>query len=231
MAPVSFSQEEKAALFERICGEYYQQNFGRLSKTEMELMMFRFFLDHYTDDPAQRLAGERVGSDEVIGRELGITARRVGDLRLKREWAESTERLWRDVMKKLLCDGCYDYHYRRLAIPFSTPETLRSVRDFLSMQGAPTQTDAAGNTLFLRIEYYLQVLVMLEPEFVRRRLMVELRQLHPTLREESCQPQELGELIIGERLGIGEVIRTAAALTRGGELWELLREMFHLQKK
>lgn len=38
-----FSEEEKIKYFDEICEKYYRKNFGLTSKSEMDLLMFKFF--------------------------------------------------------------------------------------------------------------------------------------------------------------------------------------------
>ena len=44
MKYVSFNDEEKIELFDEIASQFYNSNFGQLSKRDMELMMFNIYI-------------------------------------------------------------------------------------------------------------------------------------------------------------------------------------------
>ena len=44
MKYIEFTDDEKISMFDRIANEFYKSNFGSLSKSEMELIMFDFYI-------------------------------------------------------------------------------------------------------------------------------------------------------------------------------------------
>lgn len=45
MEYIQFSDEEKINFFDEIASHFYKANFGQMSKSDMELMMFRFYIE------------------------------------------------------------------------------------------------------------------------------------------------------------------------------------------
>ena len=47
---VTFEPEEKIKLFDEIADCFYNANFGQFSKSDIELMMFRFYIEKMISD-------------------------------------------------------------------------------------------------------------------------------------------------------------------------------------
>ena len=79
------------------------RNFGMLSKSEFDLMLFHYYLLN-----KQKEVGSRYVSDYDIGRELGLTIQRVRSLRerdaLKQEPDDSWKEVFKDCLKYARCD-------------------------------------------------------------------------------------------------------------------------------
>lgn len=73
-----FSTEEKANMFDQIAGHFYSRNFGQTSKTDLEVLMFNFYLRQM-----ERTHPHALNLDYLISKELGITQQRVRNLRLE----------------------------------------------------------------------------------------------------------------------------------------------------
>lgn len=74
-------------MFDKIANEFYNSNFGSLSKPEMELMMFDFYIKKMmsncrSDDDTFDYS---LCSDYKISIDLGITQQRVRNLKVKNQ--------------------------------------------------------------------------------------------------------------------------------------------------
>ena len=82
---VTFEPDEKIQLFDEIADCFYKANFGQISKADMELMMFRFYIEkmissNMTEDGT---IDYKKCSDYKISKDLGITQQRVRNLKFK----------------------------------------------------------------------------------------------------------------------------------------------------
>ena len=50
MKTISFTDDEKIMLFDQISSHFYNANFGRMSKADMELLMFHFYMERLIDE-------------------------------------------------------------------------------------------------------------------------------------------------------------------------------------
>ena len=87
MKYVSFTNEEKIIAFDEIASQFYEANFGQASKADIELMMFRLYIEklikqHRNPDGT---VDYRKCSDYKISKDLGITQQRVRNLKVKNQ--------------------------------------------------------------------------------------------------------------------------------------------------
>ena len=106
---VQISFENKDELFDNIAALYYKQNFGTASKSDIDLLMFKIYLEELIkqnkDSDKNNTIDYKKISDYKIARHLGITPQRVRALKLKKELVyPQSDFDWKDSLKRLLSD-------------------------------------------------------------------------------------------------------------------------------
>lgn len=104
---ISFSN--KAKLFDEISDLFYKQNFGTASKSDIDLLMFKIYIEELIEQNKDKEKGNTVDyskiSDYKIARHLGITPQRVRSLKLKKELVyPQTDFEWQSSLRRLLSD-------------------------------------------------------------------------------------------------------------------------------
>lgn len=81
-----FTPEEKVRYFDEIASHFYVRNFGSISKSNMELLMFKFYLEKLIDSSQRKdgIADYNLCLDYRISTDLGITLQRVHNLKTKK---------------------------------------------------------------------------------------------------------------------------------------------------
>ena len=85
MKYIEFTNKEKVEMFDEIAKKFYNHNFGTFSKSEMELMMFNFYIKKLVDMNVQNdnTLNYNASCDYYISKELGITQQKVNNLKFK----------------------------------------------------------------------------------------------------------------------------------------------------
>ena len=101
--------KEKAKLFDDIASLFYKQNFGTASKSDIDLLMFKIYLEELISQNKDKEKGNTIDyktiSDYRIARDLGITPQRVRSLKLKKELVyPQSDFEWQASLKRLLED-------------------------------------------------------------------------------------------------------------------------------
>lgn len=110
MEYVSFTKEEKVKLFDKIADRFYNANFGQMSKSDIELLMFNFYIEKMVSD-SKRPDGTvdyRKCSDYKISKDLGITQQKVRNLKVKNQLIHPIQYDWRRALARLTENARYD---------------------------------------------------------------------------------------------------------------------------
>ena len=90
---MNWTIHEKAKMFDEITAHYYNHNFGSFSKSDIDLLMFKFFLEKEIENNVNgdNLLDYNSVSDYEISKKLGITQQRVRTLKIKKQLIYPTE--------------------------------------------------------------------------------------------------------------------------------------------
>lgn len=88
MKYVNFEDTDKAQCFDKLAAHFYNANFGQMSKADIELLMFDFYLCKMIDEhkSADGSIDYNECSNYKISQDLGITQQRVRNLKIKSSW-------------------------------------------------------------------------------------------------------------------------------------------------
>ena len=96
-----YSSEDKAKLFDEITGHFFNRNFGSMSKSDYETMLFRIMLDYLREKEPDRC------SDYQISKILGISQSRVRNFKIKAELIYPRQGFDEDWKKAFTADVRY----------------------------------------------------------------------------------------------------------------------------
>ncbi len=174
---VMFEPEEKIRLFDEIADCFYNANFGQLSKADMELMMFRFYIEKMISDNqnADGTIDYQKCSDYKISKDLGITQQRVRNLKIKNQLTHPIEYDWKLAFAKLTENARYDNCSRKVIINIPDPNLALEIQNFIEDSGAYVEKQLNSKILQIRAEYYLDLIVALEPEQNKKKIVKALK--------------------------------------------------------
>lgn len=112
--------------------ECLSQNFGTLSKSEFDLLVFHYYLLE-----KQANAFGKYVSDYEIGRDLGLTIQRVRSLREREalKWPPKEEGKWKDRFLECLKFARYDEKSDAVKIPVPDVNVIKEIRNFIETAG------------------------------------------------------------------------------------------------
>ena len=106
------------------------RNFGTLSKSEFDLMLFHYYLQNKQEE-----VGSRYVSDYDIGRDLGLTIQRVRSLREREALKWRSQEDWKEKFLKCLKYARYDEKSDAVKILVPDVNVIREVRNFIETAG------------------------------------------------------------------------------------------------
>lgn len=237
MEPISFTTEEKVEMFDEIAAHFYQANFGQMSKQDIELMMFHFYIeklvrDNMCDDGTINYQG---CSDYRISKELGITQQRVRNLKVKNQLVHPIAYDWRAALAKLTKDARYDPATKKITLNIPDPNLYLEIQNFIEEQGEYVEKQLNSKVLQLRAEYYLELVISLEPEDTRKSIIKKLKKQFLQGEKENANFDEknIGKSLIEAAVNITEVAANVSSLLSpenllGKSVTELLSHALNL---
>ena len=155
-----FRDFDKAAAFDRIAELFYDRNFSSTSKSEIELLMFSFYME------AIIKANQRENgvidyvkcSDYEIAKQLGITQDRVRTLKLKKQARYPVAFDWQKSLESIKDGIRLDTATRRIMIPVTDPNLNAEIRNYISSHGGFVDFESGKDFIRIRIEYFLMLM-------------------------------------------------------------------------
>ncbi len=215
---VSFSETERVEMFDKIAKKFYYTNFGLASKTDIELMMFDFYIEKLIKD-CQNEDGTidyNRCSDYRISKDLGITQQRVRTLKVKKQLTNPIDFDWKSSFARLISNAKYDNHKVYVSIP--DQNLFYEVQNFLEEQGAYIDKQLNSKLLAIRIEYFIDILLSLEPESNKEQIVKEIQKELKTQSKDNKKFDErnIGKTLIGAAADITTIIANISSLVSSG---------------
>ena len=175
MKYVSFTDEEKVEMFEEISDCFYNANFGKTSKSDIELMMFGFYIKKMIAENQNEdgTVDYNKCSDYKISKELGITQQRVRNLKIKNQLINPIDFEWEKSFAHLIKNARYSDKKVILSIP--DPNLYLEIQNFIEENGAYVEKQLNSKILQIRVEYFIDLIVSVEPEESRKNIIDKLK--------------------------------------------------------
>ncbi len=123
------ADEEKAKAFDRIAEQFYARNFGRMTKSDFEALLFDIYLEAC-------LQKQKRFDDYTLSRELGITQSRVRNLKVRKELLYPHEGFdWKQSFVDCIKDARFDDVKRLVKLHISDVNVLIELRNYLEEHG------------------------------------------------------------------------------------------------
>lgn len=217
MKLIKIKKEHKVGYFDDIAAEFYNGNFGQLSKSDMEVLMFHFYLQELIDEnkrPDGTIDYNKC-SDYRIGKDLGITQQKVRSLKVKCQLKYPIDYKWEDALATLTRNARYDSVTHKVTLYIPDPNLYLDIQNFIEENGAYVEKQLNSKVLQLRAEYYIDLILSLEDQKTRDKVIKELKK---TLKDAGKDDSALDESDIGRSLITSAVNLTTIAASISGLL-------------
>ena len=210
MKYVEFTEREKVEMFDKIAERFYNANFGQTSKADIELIMFDFFIRKLIRDNqnADGTIDYRTCSDYIISKELGITQQRVRNLKVKNQLVHPIEYDWKAALATLTQNARYESNSRKITINIPDPNLYYEIQNFIEEQGGYVEIQLNSKLLQIRVEYFIELIIALEPESNRYEVIKALKDAINKSGKKNCVLDEkhIGKFLIESGVNILPVL-------------------------
>lgn len=177
MKYVRFTPEEKIRCFDEIASHFYESNFGQTSKSDIELLMFKFYIENMISVNTSKdgTIDYNQCSDYKISKDLGITQQRVRNLKVKKQLVYPIDYDWKKALAKLTENARYEPNTKKVILNIPDPNLFLEIQNFIEEHGAYIEKQLNSKILQLRAEYYIDLIVLLESEKKRKEIIKSLK--------------------------------------------------------
>lgn len=209
MKYVEFTAEDKIKFFDEISDCFYNANFGLLSKSEFELMMFRFYLEKMIADNTCKdgTIDYSKCSDYKISKDLGITQQKVRNLKVKNQLTHPIDFDWKKAFANLIENARYDKITQKITLNIPDPNLYLEIQNFIEDSGAYIEKQLNSKVLQLRVEYFIDLIVALEPEEKRKEIIKSLKKHFKDkgTEDNAFKDKEIGKSLVNAAINITEI--------------------------
>lgn len=197
---LNFSEEEKIQFFDELINKYYNKNFGSLNKSEVDTLMFHFFMKHLIDsqkDPEKNTIDYSIISDYRISKQLGITQQQVRNLKNKSHLIYPIDFDWKKSLANLIDNAKYDSDKKYVYLNIPDPALFNDIQNYVEENGGYLDIKLNRKVLAVRVEFFLQIAIELESEN-NKNLVIE--HLKKQFKEQSKENAVFDDKHIGQTL-------------------------------
>lgn len=159
---------DKAAAFDQIAEHFYERNFGSMSKSDMETLMFSIYINRILDGGDKNF---NTYSDFRLAKELGITQSKVRNLKEKKQQQYPRDFKWREAFKRVSKNARYENGKIKIQIP--DINLYYEIQNTVEENGGFIEVSLTPKLLQISPEYFLDLMMVIdeegrEREFIQR---------------------------------------------------------------
>ena len=146
-------------------------NFGSISKTDLDTLMFSLYIEQILNKDQTDITQY---SDYTLSKLLGVPQSKISNLKVKKELSYPYPNFnWREAFSRFADRAVYDQGRIKLYIP--DKNVYLEVKNVVETMGGFVEIQLTSNLLQLRPEYFLDLMVEISDAADRNKLRKELK--------------------------------------------------------
>lgn len=196
-----FPDEEKAAAFDEIAKHFYARNFGTMSKSDMETLMFSLYIERIISQKDKKYSAY---SDYTLAKELGITQSKVSNLKVKKQLQYPHEYDWLSSFAEISERAKYEGGNIKIQIP--DINLYYDIKNAIEEAGGFVEVTLNRGLLVVPLSYFLDFMVTVAPDDDREKLRKAIKdgQKEHQFDQKIVEKETVGTYL--QKLGITDVV-------------------------
>ena len=190
--------ESKAKAFDEIAACYYASNFGTMSKSDFEILLFHLYIEQILaiDDKDYNAY-----SDFRLAKELGITQSRVSNLKVRKHLQYPHDFDWREAFLRTSEHSFYEGGKIKIQMP--DINLYYEVKNAIEERGGFIEVTLTKKLLQVPVSSFLDLLVAISPDDKKDELEKQLREeLQKQFREQKKDKEYVEKATFREELAV-----------------------------
>lgn len=230
---IDFTDREKINIFDELCNLFFERNFGRTSKSDIEAFMFHYYFNRKVEKSKndEGIINYNKCSDYVISKDLGITQKKVSNLKVMDRLLYQEDLDWMDDFKRLIKNATYDKTTQYISLHIPDPSLFLEVQNYVEERGGYIEKQLNKKLLRIKAAYFIDLVLQNEPDDINRKAIIKelKKQLNESDKGNSVFDQKN---IVNSLLNHGNNIVQAISLlstmiSTGNILYESLNSIFN----
>ena len=148
---MSFSSEEKIAIFDKIEQHYFIRNFGSMTKADFETLIFSEYIEH-------RINNNLPFDDYSLSKELGITQSRIRALKERKELKYPYENFtWQIAFAESVKNAKVDPNDHYVKMIIQDINVMNEVRNFIEVNGWYDECSLNKKLLRIPLDCFVEI--------------------------------------------------------------------------
>lgn len=160
MMQEQWTDEEVRRGFETVAGQYFQCNFGRMGKADLDVLMFSLYLEHLWEHGL-------LDDDYSIAVALGITESRVRNLKIKKELQYPSGKNWKEAFVRLISNALYDDKTALVKLSIPDPNVKREIEHFIDQNNWYSEYQLNSKLLQMRADQFIKLVLAISEDYSR----------------------------------------------------------------
>lgn len=170
------NDEIKAKAFDEIAARYYNHNFGQMSKSDFETLLFHLYLERVLCNDKKNNVNTDFNSysDFTLSEELGITQSRVANLKVKKQLQYRREYDWRKAFAEVAKSAYYDDKKIKIMIP--DINLYYEIKNAIEKNGGYVEVSLTSKLLQVSPMFFLDLIVAIADKEVQKVIIDKLKE-------------------------------------------------------
>ena len=154
----TWPEPERAEAFSLIARQFYRQNFGRMGKADLEVLLFSIYIEHLLNNGLDY-------DDYTLALQLGIPESRVRNLKVKKELQYPYVGYdWKRALAERIPHAKYDDKKALVKVSIPDPNVRRDVEHYVDSQNWYSEYQLNAKLLQMRPDQFVALCMALYTE-------------------------------------------------------------------
>ena len=147
-------EKVKAKAFDELAEKYYFQNFGNISKSELDVLMFSIYIEKILEKDEENF---NAYSDYTLSKLLGITQSKVSSLKIKKQLTYPYDKFdWKRSFERVLKNARFERNSIRVYIP--DKNLFLELKNIIEINGGFIDTQLNSKLLKISVGDFINLL-------------------------------------------------------------------------
>lgn len=149
----TFNENEKCNFFDKIADNYFVKNFGTMSKSDFETLIFSEYIEHCINN-------DLPFDDYTLSKELGITQSRIRSLKERKELKyPHIDFDWKSSFAQAVKSAKYDDTNHRIRIIIEDINVMNEIRHYIEQKGWYDECSLNKKLLTISLDCFVEICI------------------------------------------------------------------------